>query len=130
MSHSSTDSFDSQSPSVPLLVSSSSAHPYPVAKRRRDISKELQEGISAWMSSTSPDKARHSPDQVHGKNSTFDEPTSSPAASDRALVEAREDLGASKSEAAVRVFGKYSRWVLYIRYVVAIVHMPPTHEYI
>ena len=130
MSRSSTDSYDSQGPSVPLLASSSSVRPYSVAKRCRDISKELREGIPAWMSSNSPDKARHSPDPVHGKNSTFDEPTSSPAASDRALVEAREDLGASKSEAAVRVFGKYSRWVLYIRYAVAAANDPHTHVYV
>jgi len=37
--------------------------------------------------------------------------------SEQALIEAREELGAGKAEASVKVWGKYSRWVLYIRYL-------------
>ncbi|KIM27656.1 hypothetical protein M408DRAFT_16535 [Serendipita vermifera MAFF 305830] len=65
------------------------------------------------MSSDSPDKIRHSLDGKDHKGG-FDEENASPTASDKHLVVAREDFGAGKAEAAVKVWGKYSRWVLYI----------------
>jgi hypothetical protein len=126
MSRSSTDSLDSPGLSASLLASSSSVRLDSEVKRRQRYHRPTRErlllGIPAWMSSKSLDTAEEPLDAQHeGQENVIkgldeENGTVSPSRSEQALIEAREDLGAGKAEASVKVWGKYSRWVLYVRY--------------
>lgn len=89
-------------------------------RRRRQPSRTMSKARTGSVDSTNLSPISHkSPEDhdnvrdVHGLDHKHPH-TDSESDGEVILVEAREDLGADKAEASAKVWGKYSRWFLYV----------------